>query len=153
MFGHSLSDLMTMWHPRQRPIRRFVVRAGNVFLLGLALAALTACSSSSRVKKTPAVAVVIGYGTGARPSPTELAELHRLVQPEIERRGYTIARSSRSADYFALVQFPYDPQTVTQFRIVRAEPTVPFLNSNDAWEPASLANYQRTIQQLTTQPK
>lgn len=64
-----------------------------------------------------------------------------------------MAKSSRSADYFAFVQYPYDPQTVTNFRIVRAEPAVPFLKSEETWEPDSLGNYRRTLHQLATQPK
>lgn len=120
----------------------------------IAVGALVGCSSTAREKKKPSVAIVISVGKGERPSPSSVTEAHQLLQPEIERRGYVMAESARTAGYFVHVRLPLDPLDVRNIPIVEAAPTVPFLK-NDDWQPEVLGNrdYKRAMADMVTEPK
>ena len=111
------------------------------------------CSSTPRAKRAPSVAIVINAGKSGQPSPSELAELHKLVQPEIERRGYVIAKSSRSADYFVHVRYPFDPGSIGRLTFERAEPTVPFLKDQEpVLNRGPNREYRRETADLVAEP-
>jgi hypothetical protein len=116
----------------------------------IAFGALAACSSSPREKRKPSVAVLISFGKGDRPSPPEIAEIHKLLQPEIEKRGYVMARSSRTTDYFVEVRYPLDPLSINRITFVRAEPTVPFLKDTDPDQ--RFKDYKRAIADMVAEP-
>lgn len=92
---------------------------------------LIGCSSTPRQARKPSAAIVISGRAGERPSPAEVAEIHKLYQPEIERRGYVMAKSSGAADYFVHLRYPVDLSSVGRLTFVRAEPTVPFLRQHE----------------------
>jgi hypothetical protein len=54
-----------------------------------------------------------------------------LLQPEIEKRGYVMAKSSSVADYFVHIRLPLDPAGIGRITLVKAEPTVPFLRAHE----------------------
>src|SRR5687768_15527883 len=89
----------------------------SVILIG----ALMGCSSTHREARKPSVAVLISAKVGDRPSPAEIAEIHKMLQPEIERRGYVMAKSSRSADYFVSVRYPVDPLSIGRVTFEKKE--------------------------------
>lgn len=122
--------------------------------IAFAIGTSAGCSTASRGNRKRSVAIAISVKPGNRLSPSEVAEVHRLLQPEIERRGYVMARSSRSAEYFVHVRYPVDPLAVAHIRIVRAKPNVPFLKDND-WQPEVLGNreYKRAMADMVTEPK
>ncbi len=114
---------------------------------------LPACSSTPRAQRKPAVAIVISAAPGTRPDPAEIAEIHRTLQPELERRGYVMARSSRSADYFAQVRLPFDASSPGNFLLERAEPTVPFIRSHETESERRQREYKSAIAEMVREPK
>jgi hypothetical protein len=132
----------------------------KVALLSIALCSLivagafSGCSSTVAQKRKPTVAITISVQPGSRPSPNDLAELHKLLQPEIERRGYVMAKSSRTTDYFVNVRYPIDPMALQNLSFERAEPTVPFLKDTE-WQPDVSGNrdYKRAIADMVKEPK
>jgi hypothetical protein len=128
--------------------------ASVALYIGVAVGILTGCSSTRHPNRKPAVAITISASPGARPSPSEIAEIHTLLQPEIEKRGYVMAKSSRSADYFVHVRFPVDPLAIRNLTFVEAPPTVPFLKDSE-WQPDVSGNrdYKRAIADMVREPK
>jgi hypothetical protein len=114
------------------------------------MVALAGCSSTPREGRKPSVAVLISAKAGDRPSPTEIAAIHKMLQPEIESRGYVMAKSSRSADYFVSVRYPVDPSSIGRLTFERAEPTVPFLKDNDPDQ--RYKDYKRAIADMVAEP-
>jgi hypothetical protein len=126
------------------------------FALGslILAAAFAGCSSTAAQKRKPTVAITISVQPGSRPSAEDLAELHTLLQPEIERRGYVMAKSSRTTDYFVNVRYPIDPIALQNLRFERAQPTVPFLKGTE-WQPDASGNreeYKRAIAEMIKEP-
>lgn len=122
--------------------------------LGLVLAgALTGCSSASREPRKPTVAIVVNAAAGERPSPDDVALVHRTLQPEIEKRGYVLAKSSRSTDYFVHVRLPFDPLSAGRIVFERAEPTVPFLRSQETDEERRRRENKATTAEMVREPK
>ena len=117
------------------------------------VACLTACSSTPREARKPSVAITISHAVGARPSPAEIAEIHRIFQPEIEKRGYVMATSSGRADYFVHVRFPFDPLGLGRITFERAEPTVPFLRAHETEEERLQRQNKTAIAEMVREPK
>lgn len=120
-----------------------------VILIGF----LAACSSTPRETRRPSVAIVISIGTGSRPSPQEIADLHKRMQPEIEERGYVMAESSRTADYFVHVRYPIDPIAVGRLVFVKAEPNVPFLREHETSRERTQRESKTAIAEMVREPK
>jgi hypothetical protein len=116
----------------------------------LLIGTLAGCSSTSRERRKPSVAVLISAKAGDRPSATEIADIHKMLQPEIESRGYVMAKSSRSADYFVSVRYPLDPLSMGRLTFERAEPTVPFLKDTDPDQ--RFKDYKRAIADMVAEP-
>ena len=99
------------------------------------------------------MAIVVSTAAGARPSPAEVAEIHQMMQPEIDKRGYVMAKSSRTADYFAHVRYPIDPLSIGRVAFVRAEPTVPFLRQHETQQERTQREYKTAIAETVRDPK
>jgi hypothetical protein len=130
-------------------IKALSVALGLVVVIGTS----TGCSSASRKLRKPAVAVLVSSGPGVRPSPTDVAEVLKWMQPEIEKRGYVMAKSSRSADYFVDVRIPFDPLSLGRLTFIRGEPTVPFLKDDERQPDQGNRDYKRAIAEMVREPK
>ena len=114
---------------------------------------LAGCSSTSREPRKPTVAILINAAPGNRPSPDDVALVHRTLQPEIEKHGYVLAKSSRSTDYFVHVRLPFDPLSVGRMVFERAEPTVPFIRSHETDEERRRRENKATVAEMVREPK
>lgn len=75
--------------------------------LAILMVALSGCATAAR---KPAVAILVGIpGLGRPPSPEEMASIRSVLQPEIERRGYMVAKDIYHADYVVSVSNLSDP--------------------------------------------
>ena len=128
---------------KSQAIRRWLF---CVILIGI----LAGCSSTPREKRKPSVAILISAKTGDRPSLSEIADIHRMLQPEIESRGYVMAKSSRTADYFVSVRYPVDPLSVGRITFERADPTVPFVKDTDPDQ--RFKDYKRAVADMVAEP-
>lgn len=130
------------------------IHATAVGLVLTALAAtLAGCSSSLREPRKPTVGIVMSAAPGHRPSPEEVAAVHQVLQPLIERRGYALAKSSRTADYFVHVHHPFDPLSAGQIVFERAEPTVPFIRSHETDQERRTRESKNAIAEMVREPK
>ena len=114
---------------------------------------LQGCSSAPREVRRPTVAVTISAAPGARPSSADIAEIHRTLGPEIEKQGYVMAKSSRTADYFLHVRFPLDPLAIGRLTFERAEPTVPFLRPHETEQERRQRENKQAIAEMVREPK
>ena len=133
-------------------VRVIPVRLWVAILVG----APTGCSSTPR--EIPKHSVVIAIRTtGGAPSPTDVASIHKKMQPEIEKYGYVMATNPRSADYVVYVRYPFDPlaSTVGRITFVKVE-----ANGGISGRAAAAAavrefktNSERAIAEHTREPK
>lgn len=130
-------------------IRVTLAKACSVILLG----ACVGCASKPAKVRTPSVAIVLSPRGDHRPAPAEITEIHQLLQPEIERRGYVMAKSSRAADYFVYVRYPIDPGGIGGISFVRAEPTVPFLREYESEAEGRQRAYKSAIADMVKEPR
>ena len=79
-------------------------------------------------------------------------DLCARLQPEIEKRGYVMAKNSRTADYFVHVRYPFDPLG-SQASFEKAEPTVPFLRSHETGRERAELEYKTAIANMVREPK
>lgn len=122
----------------------------------LAVAALifSGCSTLRELRK-PAVAIVISLPGGAVPTTEQAASVYAAIRPEIERRGYTVAKSTYAADYYVLVTDPVDPLGATGGRVRFDRPPVekPFGGSAAVAAREAKANSEKVFAEMVRDPK
>lgn len=122
----------------------------NVWVV-LFVFALAACTSTPRV---PSVAILITVPRGSVLSPAEVASVYAVVQPEIEKRGYVVAKAVSAADFVVYITDPVDPLGATggRLRLERYDQTRTFdklaAQSSDIKQRAERAN-----REMVTEPK
>ena len=121
--------------------------------LAVLAVSLAGCSSAPREARQQTVAIAISAAPGVQLSSDEVTEIHRMLEPEIKKRGYVMAKSSRTADYFVHVRYPVDPLGIGRITFARAEPTVPFLRGYETEQERRQREYKKAIADMVREPK
>jgi TonB family protein len=110
-FGHAAVEAIQQWSFRPAQINGTSVRCHMTMTITFTNPNPQAADSSK------SVAILISLPGGAVPSPAEIAAIYKVVQPEIERLGYRVAKDTRSADLVVTVRDPVDPLGSTGGRL------------------------------------
>lgn len=110
------------------------------------------CSTTERAnRRIPSVAVAVRTGGALPPSPEQIGRIHRALEPELARAGFTIAAGRDTADYVVTVQFtPAGDGSGGRVFVTSIEPSVRFRNStadDDAPEGKEWRRRLRDIEQ------
>jgi hypothetical protein len=85
-----------------------VAPAQALFCFATLLFGTAGCSSPPRTDGRPSVAIAVMMAGGGAPSPVQVAQIQKAMQPEIAQAGYVLAPNPRAADYLVQVRFTPD---------------------------------------------